>query len=153
MTMISLNLPKAELKIKWEDGGLKVFDALRNKYVRLTPEEWVRQNFVAYLVNHLGYPSGLMGNEISLTQNGIKRRCDTIVADSSGKPLIIIEYKAPDVEISQEVFNQICRYNSVLRAKYLVVTNGLNHFCCRIDYDSELNITFLKDIPLFKELI
>lgn len=153
MTMISLNLPKAELKIKWEDGGLKVFDALRNKYVRLTPEEWVRQNFVAYLVNHLGYPSGLMGNEISLTQNGIKRRCDTIVADSNGKPLIIIEYKAPDVEISQEVFNQICRYNSVLRAKYLVVTNGLNHFCCRIDYDSELNITFLKDIPLFKELI
>lgn len=150
--MISLNLPKFEFNFKREQGVLKIFDSLRRKFVCLTPEEWVRQNFVAYLTGYLGYPSGLMGNEISLNQNGIKRRCDTLVADTSGNPLMIVEYKAPDVEITQEVFNQICRYNSVFRAKYLVVSNGLNHYCCRIDYEPEFQISFLKDIPKYNEL-
>ncbi len=150
--MISLNLPKTEFNFKREQGMLKIFDALRHKFVCLTPEEWVRQNFVAYLTGHLGYPAALMGNEISLSQNGIKRRCDTLVADSSGNPLMIVEYKAPDVVITQEVFNQICRYNSVFRAKYLVVSNGLNHYCCRINYEPEFAITFLRDIPPYSEL-
>ena len=150
--MISLNLPKSEFNFKREQGMLKIFDSLRRRFVCLTPEEWVRQNFVAYLTEHLGYPAGLMGNEISLSQNGIKRRCDTLVADSLGNPLMIVEYKAPDVVITQEVFNQICRYNSVFRARYLVVSNGLNHYCCKIIYEPEFKITFLKDIPRYDDL-
>lgn len=150
--MISLNLPKKDFNVKTEDGKIKIFDNLRRKYVALTPEEWVRQHFVSFLINELGYPQGLIGNEVTLNQNGIKRRCDTLIADTSGVPFMIVEYKAPDVEITQEVFNQICRYNSVFRAKYLIVSNGLKHYCCRISYDPEQTITFLPEIPKYSQL-
>jgi hypothetical protein len=92
-----------------------------------------------------------MNNEISLTQNGIKRRCDTLVADRQGAPLVIVEYKAPNIEITQKTFDQIVRYNMVLRAKYLVVSNGMSHYCCKIDYETN-SYKFLKEIPCYGDL-
>ncbi len=151
MITIELNLPKAELRITKKDEKTLIFDSLRKKYVVLTPEEWVRQNFVSFLVNHKGFLAGLMNNEVPLTQNGIKRRCDTLVSDKYGNPLVIVEYKAPDINITQKVFDQIVRYNYVFRAKYLIVTNGLNHYCCRINY-ADGNYSFQKEIPFYDDL-
>lgn len=147
-----LNLPIQQIRIKrLENGKYQVFDGLRRKFVALTPEEWVRQNFVRFLIKHRGYPASLMANEISIMQNGINRRCDTIVADKNGIPYVIIEYKAPNIVISQKVFDQIVRYNMVLRAQYLMVSNGLSHFCCKMDYSNN-SYLFLKDIPVYAEL-
>ena len=146
-----LNLPQCDYKLKCENDRKLIFDNLRRKYVALTPEELVRQTFVHFLIEYKSFPSGLMGTEVSLTQNGIKRRCDTLVSDKCGNPLVIIEYKAPNVEITQKVFDQIVRYNYVLKAKYLIVTNGLCHYCCYINYDSE-NYSFLKEIPNYCDL-
>lgn len=151
MTRTELNLPIADLRVSIEGDKELIFDSLRRKYVVLTQEEWVRQNFVSFLVKHKGFLAGLMNNEVSLVQNGIKRRCDTLVSDKFGEPLVIVEYKAPHVEITQKVFDQIVRYNYVLRAKYLIVSNGLNHYCCRINYD-EGNYSFLKEIPFYGDL-
>ncbi len=148
---MQLNLPEHQFKIKKTPQGLTIFDILRDKFVSLTPEEWVRQNFVAFLINHKQYPKALMGNEISLSQNGIKRRCDTLVADMEGNNLVIIEYKAPSIEITQKVFDQIVRYNLELRAKYLIVSNGMQHYCCKIDYENQSYI-FLPDIPTYDSL-
>lgn len=144
---MQLNLPQCELKLKKrESGGFEVYDPLRKRYVALTPEEWVRQHFVTHLIARYHYPAALMGNEVSLIQNGIKRRCDTLVADRNGRPLVIVEYKAPSVPITQKTFDQIVRYNMVLRASYLIVSNGLTHYCCRIDYDND-SYAFLPEIP------
>lgn len=128
-----------------------IFDRLRKRYVALTPEEWVRQNFVEYLINERQFPAALMANEVSLTQNGIKRRCDTLIANRQGQPLAIVEYKSPDVEITQQVFDQIVRYNMVLRANYLMVSNGINHYCCHIDYANN-SYAFLADILSYNDL-
>ena len=151
MLKFQLNLPSADLRVTIKDDKELIFDSLRRKYVVLTPEEWVRQNFVSFLINHKGYLAGLMNNEVSLVQNGIKRRCDTLVSDKYGNPIVIVEYKAPNVEITQKVFDQIVRYNYVFRAKYLIVSNGLNHYCCCINYD-EGNYSFLKEIPSYADL-
>lgn len=151
MTTVELNLPPAEFRITKEGDKTLIFDTLRRKYVALTPEEWVRQNFVSFLVNHKGFLAGLMNNEVSLIQNGIKRRCDTLVSDKYGNPLVIVEYKAPEINITQKVFDQIVRYNYVFKAKYLIVSNGLNHYCCHINYD-EGNYSFLKEIPFYDDL-
>lgn len=146
-----LNLPSTDLRVTIKDDKELIFDSLRRKYVALTPEEWVRQNFVSFLINHKGYLAGLMNNEVSLVQNSIKRRCDTLVSDKYGNPIVIVEYKAPNVEITQKVFDQIVRYNYVFRAKYLIVSNGLNHYCCCINYD-EGSYSFLKEIPSYADL-
>ena len=151
MTKAELNLPSVDLRITTKEDKELIFDSLRRKYVALTPEEWVRQNFVSFLINQKGYLAGLMNNEVSLIQNGIKRRCDTLVCDKFGTPIVIVEYKAPNVEITQKVFDQIVRYNYVLRAKYLIVSNGMNHYCCSINYD-EGNYSFLKEIPSYVDL-
>lgn len=149
---MKLNLPQHEFNIKKDStGNFKIFDSLRRKFVALTPEEWVRQNFVAFLINDKRFPAGLMNNEISLTQNGISRRCDTLIADRHGNPFMIVEYKAPSIQVSQKVFDQIVRYNMVLRAKYLVVSNGLSHYCCKIDYATN-SYSFLPDIPDYDSL-
>lgn len=147
-----LNLPPAPLRIQsCGEGVVKVFDFLRKKYVALTPEEWVRQHFTSHLVNTLGYPAGLMANEVPLTLNGTQRRCDTVVYDRNAVPLMIIEYKAPSVIITQETFNQIARYNLVLKVRYLIVSNGLNHYCCEINYDPP-GYKFIENIPLYENL-
>ena len=149
--MDTLNLPKTELKVTTRAGKPHVFDFLRRKYVTLTPEEWVRQHFVEWLITDKAFPAALMGNEVSLTQNGIARRCDTVVGDRTGQPLVIVEYKAPTINITQKTFDQIVRYNMVLHARYLIVSNGLNHYCCQIDYDNN-NYRFLEEIPQYHEL-
>lgn len=150
---MDLNLPRYNFNIKTgEDNRQLIFDSLRNRFVALTPEEWVRQNFVRFLIEERGFPRGLMGNEISLVQNGIKRRCDTLVTDRTGVPLVIVEYKAPGIEISQRTFDQIVRYNMVLKAGYLIVSNGITHYCCHINYNDN-SYAFLHDIPPYEKLV
>lgn len=150
--MQHLNLPEYQFNIKKKgNDGLVILDTLRKRWIALTPEEWVRQNFVRYLIEDREFPAALMNNEISLTQNGIKRRCDTLVADRQGLPLVIVEYKAPTIEISQKTFDQIVRYNMVLRAQYLIVTNGMRHYCCKIDYENN-SYAFLQEIPPYNVL-
>jgi len=147
---MDLNLPEATLQLS--AGGDKVFDPLRRKYVALTPEEYVRQHFTAFLISHRGYPAGLMANEVGITLNGTSRRCDTVVFDRTGRPLMIVEYKAPSVAVSQRTFDQIVRYNMVLHTRYLIVSNGLRHYCCHIDYSAK-RYEFLPDIPAYSELM
>lgn len=150
--MIPLNLPAAEIKVVQKDGRAMIFDFLRKRYITLTPEEWVRQNFTHFLVHHKGFPPALLANEVSLNLNGSTRRCDTVLYHrEGGSPRLIVEYKAPSVAITQQVFNQISAYNSLLRADYLIVTNGLTHYCCRLDYENN-SCRFLQDIPKYKEL-
>ena len=150
--MVELNLPGYEYKVKKrEDGSWAIWDRLRDRWVALTPEEWVRQHFVEWLITEKEFPAALMGNEVSLNQNGIARRCDTVVADRTGQPLVIVEYKAPSINISQKTFDQIVRYNMVLKARYLIVSNGLKHYCCQIDYENN-SYRFLEDVPCYHEL-
>ncbi|MDE6772374.1 MAG: type I restriction enzyme HsdR N-terminal domain-containing protein [Muribaculaceae bacterium] len=141
-----LNLPPAALRLRRGDGVLKVFDVLRKKYVVLTPEEYVRQNFVHWLIRSLHYPSSLMANEIGINLNGTRKRCDTVVFNTDGTPFVVVEYKSPDVTVTQSVFDQIVRYNMVLHARFLIVSNGLNHYCCMIDYKRS-SYLFLSEVP------
>lgn len=151
--MAKLNLTEYQLNIKHDpSGATAIYDQLRHKFVRLTPEELVRQNFVEYLIQAKHYPRGLMANEVSLVQNGIKRRCDSLVADNCGRPLVIVEYKAPNIKIDQAVFDQIIlRYNQVIMARYLMISNGMVHYCCRNDYANK-RIVFLPEIPEYGNL-
>lgn len=149
--MIKLNLPEANLQIKATTNGHRIYDRIRQKFVSLTPEEWVRQNFVEYLISCKDIPQSLIANEIGITLNSTRRRCDTVIYDLTAMPLIIVEYKSPSVEISQSTFDQIVRYNMVLHARYLIVSNGLQHYCCRINYETK-SYTFLKELPPYSEL-
>lgn len=148
---MELNLPSFDIRLQRDDEGVKIFDRLRKKFIILTPEEWVRQHFVNYLINHKGFPEPLMANEIGITLNGTRRRCDTVVFDKHGSPMVIVEYKASSIVISQSTFDQIVRYNMVLHARYLIVSNGMNHYCCRIDYDN-MSYDFLKEVPDYADL-
>lgn len=149
--MSQLNLPAFQHKITTKEDKPFIFDNCRKKYVALTPEEWVRQHFVNFLVQYKSFPAGRIGNEITLNLNGMRKRTDTVVYDAAGSPFVIVEYKAPSVKITQQVFDQIVRYNMVLQVKYLIVSNGINHYCCMIDY-SQNKYTFLKEIPDYKGL-
>lgn len=149
--MIQLNLPAIRYRTKIEDGRSYIFDPFRKKFVFLTPEEWVRQHFVLYLVSFKGYPAGRMGNEVSLSLNHRRFRCDTVIYDRNGSPLVIVEYKAPSVSLTKTVFEQAANYNIALKVKYLVISNGLSHHCCRIDYE-EMRFEFLNDIPDYSAL-
>lgn len=149
--MFELNLPSFNANIKKVNGRLSIFDRLRRRFVSLTPEEWVRQHFVNYLISDRNYPEALIANEIQIDLNKLKKRCDSVVYGRDMKPLLIIEYKAPDVKIRQEVFNQIANYNIVLRVNYLIVSNGMEHYCCYVDYDKQ-NIKYLPDIPFYESL-
>lgn len=142
-----LMLPQADLRIRECDGQLSVFDPLRSRWVALTPEEWVRQHFTAWLTRGLGYPASLTANEVSLKLNRTLRRADTVVFDGHGNPWMIVEYKRPGVKISREVFEQALRYNIVLKARYIIVTNGMTHFCCECGDDIEGGFRFLRTVP------
>ncbi len=142
----TLNLPPYALRLRENDGRKVIFDVLRRKYVTLTPEEWVRQHFVHFLINHKHYPQGLLANEVELKVGEKRLRCDTLLYNKQLQPQMIIEYKAPDVAITQRVFNQITVYNMLLHVDYLVVSNGLQHYCCRMDYERN-SYEFLRDIP------
>ncbi len=149
--MLSLNLPPYATKIAVRDGKNTIWDIIRRKYVALTPEEWVRQHFVHFLVEHKGYPVSLLANEVALVLNGTSRRCDTVLYDRTLSPRMIMEYKAPHIPITQKVFDQISRYNLVFRVDYLIVSNGLSHYCCRMDYENH-SYQFLSDVPEYGEL-
>jgi hypothetical protein len=149
--MFRLNLPQYEIKIGEKDGKRTIFDFLRRKYVSLTPEEWVRQHFTHYLTEHKGYPKGLMGNEVELHIGDKRLRCDTILYNKQGKPQMIIEYKAPNIQIQQKTFDQISVYNLLLHVDYLIVSNGLQHYCCKMDYDNQKYL-FLQDIPDYENI-
>ena len=146
-----LILPPANLKIDRRNGVFRVFDRLRKNYFCLTEEEFVRQVFVSWMIDHLGYPPSLMANEIGITLNQTYKRCDTVVFESNGSPCMIIEFKAPHVNLNQEVFDQIVRYNMALQASYLAVSNGYCNYCCKIDYFTR-NIVFLDTFPSYQEL-
>lgn len=150
--MQQLNLPPFNIKVAEREGQTTIYDFLRHRYLRLTPEEWVRQHFTHFLVEHKGYPTALLANEVTIDVNGVARRCDSVLYKATGgMPRMIIEYKAPHIHITQSVFQQIYSYNSVLRADYLIVSNGINHYCCHVDYDN-MRVDFLKDIPNYIEL-
>ena len=148
MKMPQLMLPKAVLKIKLVEGTTQVFDIVRKKYFVLTPEEWVRQHFIHFLNIEKKYPLGLMRVEKIIKYNNLRTRADIVLYNTDGKPNMIVECKAPNVKITQDSFNQIAKYNFQLRSEFLVVTNGLQHFCCKMDYNKN-EIKFVEDIPSF----
>jgi len=146
--MQSLNLPSYLPKVIQKNGKKFIFDPIRLKNVALTPEEWVRQHFVNYLVTEKQYPSNLIANEVAISLNNLSKRCDTVIYNCFLVPLAIIEYKSPNVSITQEVFEQIARYNITLRVRYLIISNGLNHYCCKIDYDKQ-TYYYLDEVPAY----
>ena len=143
-----LTLPPFQARIVEEEGKRKIFDPVRRKYVALTPEEWVRQHFVNYLVTVKGYPTELIANEVQIRLNNTTKRCDTLLYDRLLQPQMIVEYKAPSVEITQNVIEQIVRYNMALHVRYLIVSNGIRHICCEIDY-SKGCCKFLPEVPAY----
>ena len=147
--MQKLNLPNYNFKLKNKENKTLIFDNLRKKYLVLTPEEWVRQHYVSFLIEQKKYPISLIALEKQLIINNRKKRTDILVFNSDGQHDIIIECKAPQIKITQDTFDQIARYNLNLKANYLVVTNGLEHYCCKMDFKNETYI-FLKEIPKYK---
>ena len=149
--MLSLNLPAFDAKIAARNGKNVIFDVIRRRYVALTPEEWVRQHFVHFLLAHKGYPQRLWQMRCRYSWTVQRKRCDTVLYRRDLTARMIVEYKAPEIEITQKVFDQITRYNMVLKVDYLIVSNGLQHYCCRIDYEHN-SYTFLQDIPEYQNL-
>jgi type I site-specific restriction-modification system R (restriction) subunit len=145
-----LNLPEYAFRTKTENGKQMIFDLIRKKFVVLTPEEWVRQNFIQYLINEKNYPQSLMAVEKQIVVNGKQRRFDLLVYLKNGQPFLIAEFKAPSVKITQEAFDQVVRYNMVLRVERVVVSNGLQHFACEVDYLNN-SFKYLRGIPEFCE--
>jgi hypothetical protein len=147
--MQKLNLPNYKFRVKSNENKTLIFDNLRKKYMVLTPEEWVRQHFVQFLIQEKKYPVSLIALEKQLTINNRKKRTDILVFNKEGYPEIIVECKAPKIKITQATFDQIARYNLKLKANFLIVTNGLEHFYCKMDFEKETYI-FLQDIPDYK---
>ncbi len=149
--MQQLNLPEYAFRIKTEEGKTLIFDAIRRKFVALTPEEWVRQNFIEYLKTEKKYPASLMAVEKQVTINQLQRRFDLLVYSRTHQPCLIAEFKAPDVKITQEVFDQVVRYNMALKVAGIIVSNGLQHFACKMDYANN-SFSYLREIPGYGEL-
>tara|TARA_R110001583_G_scaffold26159_2_gene94438 strand:+ start:741 stop:1187 length:447 start_codon:yes stop_codon:yes gene_type:complete len=146
--MQRLNFPHYDFRFKNSENNIYIFDAIRKKFVVLQPEEWVRQNVVQYLITEKKYPKSLINVEKQIIVNKIKKRYDVVVFDSIGNIVLLVECKAPQIPITQKTFDQIARYNMNLNATYLMVTNGLDHIYCKMDYAQE-KYTFLKHIPDF----
>lgn len=149
--MQKLNLPTVQLRTKQTNNKYQVFDEVRKKFVALTPEEWVRQHFIHYLLKELGYSAGLIAVEMLVKVNGLSQRADIVLYDKRGKARIIVECKAPEITINRAVFNQAARYNTQLNVDYLIVTNGLQHYCARL-LDEMGNYELLKAIPSANEV-
>ena len=150
--MIRLNLPSFAIKLSGTAENPAVWDVLRRRYIALTPEEWVRQHFVHYLIEQLGYPSALLANEVSLQMsNGKKLRADTVLYDTELQPRMIIEYKAPDIPLTQKVLEQASAYNLLLHVDYLVISNGMQSYCCKMDYEHQ-KFLYLERIPSYQNI-
>ncbi len=150
--MQTLNFPYPPSRLRKQDDHISVFDVVRRKWYVLTPEEWVRQHLIHYLNIDQGCPLTLMAVEKSLEYNGMMRRSDLVVYSNKGEALLLAECKAPGIAISRDVFDQAARYNMTLRVPYMLVTNGLEHFCCRINHDDE-SFEYLAEIPSYKTMI
>ena len=149
--MKQLNLPEYSFKITGKEGNKIILDPIRRRYVKLTPEEWVRQNFIQYLINKGKYPPGLLGIEVMFSFNKLKRRVDVLVHNRTGEPVMIVECKAPEVALDEKVFEQIATYNMKYKVLYLVVTNGDHHYACKFNH-KEMSFEYLMVIPLYEEL-
>lgn len=147
--MQTLNLPTYSFKLKSNEKHTLIFDNLRKKYFVLTPEEWVRQHYVQFLIEEKKYPVSLIALEKQLIINNRKKRTDIVIFNKEGNPDIIVECKAPHIKISQSTFDQIARYNLKLKANFLILTNGMEHYYCKMDFENETYI-FLKDIPKYQ---
>jgi hypothetical protein len=144
--MQALNFPKLSFRIKNSENKHYIFDEIRKKFIVLQPEEWVRQHCVSYLIQYKKYPKSLINVEKELKVNGLSKRYDIVVYNSNGSIHLIVECKSPKITINQDAFDQIAQYNLTLNATFLMVTNGINHYYCAMDFEDE-RYQFLKDIP------
>ncbi|NSW95130.1 MAG: type I restriction enzyme HsdR N-terminal domain-containing protein [Bacteroidales bacterium] len=152
--MKELNLPEYSFTIVERESKKYILDTLRKKFVRLTPEEWVRQNFIRYLVSEGHYPAGLIAVEVSFTFNRMRRKADILIYNRSGEPVMIVECKSPETDLSEDrISDQVVDYNRVFRVPYLVITNGLTHYAVKITDFEKNEFEFLMYIPLYQDLI
>lgn len=150
--MVNLNFPTYDFKIRKTDTSIQIFDDIRKKWVALTPEEWVRQHMVTYLIEEKHFPKQLIAVEMPITVNGCSKRCDIVIFDRMASPLIIVECKASTVELSQKTFDQAAVYNLKLNVGFLLITNGIQHFLCKIDTKTKRYV-FLKEIPFYNDIV
>jgi len=146
--MSQLNLPEYNFRIKKQNEKLYIFDTQRKRFVSLTPEEWVRQHFIRFLIEAKGYPAALLAVEKQLTLNNMKKRCDAILYNNEAKPVLIIEFKAPNVAITQNTFDQVAVYNAKLKVEFFIISNGIEHFCCKVNPETA-RYEFFPEIPDF----
>lgn len=149
--MQNLNFPNYSFRFKNSENKVSVFDEIRKKFIVLTPEEWVRQHTIQFLLQEKNYPKSYINVEKLIHVNDIKKRYDVVIYNPDGSIFLLIECKAPEVTITQNVFDQIARYNLTLKAEYLMVTNGLNHYFCQMDFEKEQYL-FLKELPNYTNL-
>jgi len=150
--MLQLNLPEYNFRIKKQDEKFLIFDSQRKRYVSLTPEEWVRQHFIRFLIEEKGYPSAYLAIEKQLSMNGMKKRCDAILYNEYALPILIIELKAPTVQITQTTFDQVAVYNAKLKVDFFMISNGIEHYCCKVDTVNS-QYKFFPEIPDYTKLI
>lgn len=148
--MEKLNFETYSFRLKKVDNKVFIFDEIRKKFVMLQPEEWVRQHVVRFLIEERNFPKSLINVEKELTINRLTKRYDIVVFSKSGEVFLVVECKAPTIPITQDVFDQVARYNLVLKSQFLMVTNGLQHYFCQMDYQNNKYV-FLKDLPHFSE--
>ena len=150
--MQQLNLPYFEQKTRENaKGKTEIFDSIRKKWLVLTPEEWVRQNFAKFLIMNKNYPASLMAIEKGLKVNNLQKRTDIVQYNKQGQPIVIVECKAPKIKISEDTFAQAAMYNLKMKVDYLIMTNGLTHYCCKINNETH-QLQYLKEIPMFDQL-
>ena len=150
--MLQLNLPEYNFRIKKLDEKLLIFDSQRKRYVSLTPEEWVRQHFIRFLIEEKGYPAAYLAVEKQLSLNGMKKRCDAILYNEHALPILIIELKAPSVPITQTTFDQVAVYNAKLKVDFFMISNGIEHYCCKVDTLNS-QYKFFPELPEYSKLI
>jgi len=146
-----LNLPSFPFKLKTSTSKTLIFDELRKKFIVLTPEEWVRQHLVQYLIRDLDYPRSLIKLESGLFYHKMPKRSDILIFKRNGSPLMVVECKGPKIALNRDTFYQVATYNATLKADYLTISNGLNHFCCKIDYETN-DYQFLTEIPGYESI-
>jgi type I site-specific restriction endonuclease len=150
--MWQLNLPEYKFRVKIQDSKEFIFDNLRKKFVVLTPEEWVRQHFIRFLIEEKKYPASFIAVEKQIELNGLRKRCDAVVYNPNFEPMAIIELKAPQIQLTQSTFDQAAVYNSKLKVDYLLISNGLNHYACKVDTVNS-RYAFFEQIPDFNSLL
>ena len=150
--MFQLNLPEYNFRIKKQDEKVLIFDSQRKRYVSLTPEEWVRQHFIRFLIEVKGYPAAYLAVEKQLSLNGMKKRCDAVLYNDHAIPILIIELKAPTVPITQTTFDQVAVYNAKLKVDYFMISNGIEHYCCKVNTVNS-RYEYFSEIPDYSDLI